>query len=116
MTRAEFDALLARAVIGTVSGVDPASDDAPAAAEEAQLLEAEAREFADAVDRYGQALPYGDAVMLEGSGGVVVVSARTYADAPIYWRTVAGGELDRLIEGPELLEVLQRAANAAPAP
>lgn len=116
MTRDEFDALLAAAVLDIVSGVDPESDDAAAAAEEAALLEAEAREFADAVDRHTLRIDYGSAVVLEGSSGVVVVQARTYSDAPIYWRTVAGGHLDRFVDGTELIPALQAAANKAPAP
>jgi hypothetical protein len=100
VTRAEFDALLASAA-ATIT--DPA---------ERALVNAEAREFADAVDRDSKHLDYGDAVVLEGANGIVVVSARDYASAPIYWRTVAG-DLDRLIEGTELIPMLTAAQGPA---
>jgi 3-polyprenyl-4-hydroxybenzoate decarboxylase len=111
VTRAELDALIDAALVGVVGGVDPLSDDAAAAREEAQLLEAEARSFADAVDRDGKRVPYGSAVVLEGPRGVAVVQARDYADAPIYWHTVVGGSPDRITSGPELMEVLAAAAH-----
>lgn len=103
MTRDEFDTLLAAA---TASIPDP---------EERALVNAEAREFADAVDRDGKRIDYGAAVVLEGSNGVAVVPAADYATAPIYWRTVAG-DLDRLLEGTELIPMLQAAAHRGPAP
>jgi hypothetical protein len=115
VTRDEYDALVDRVIHAIIDGVDPESDDAVAAREEAQLLEAEARAFADAVDRSGKRLDYGEAVMLEGDHGVVVVAARDYADAPIYWRTVAG-DLDQLILGPELIEQLTARAGSSATP
>lgn len=111
MTRAELDALIDAALLAVVSSVPADSDDVPAAMEEAQLLEAEARSFADAVDRDGKRIPYGDAVVLEGPSGLAVVQARDYADAPIYWQTVVGGKPERITRGPELLQVLTGAAN-----
>lgn len=110
MIRAEFDALVDAAITAIVVGVDPDSDDAAAAREEAQLLQAEAESFADAVDRDAKRVPYGSATVLEGSQGVAVVLARDYTAAPIYWQTVVG-RVDRLTQGPQLLEVLTAAAH-----
>lgn len=113
MTRAELDALIDTAVTATVAAVDPDSDDAASAREEAQLLEAEARSFADAVDRDGKRIPYAEAVMLEGERGVSVVDARTFDEAPLYWRTVVGRP-DAVIRGDELIPALQAAAGRIP--
>jgi hypothetical protein len=111
VTRAELDALIDAALVAIVNGVDPLSDDATAAREEAQLLEAEARSFADAVDRDAKRIPYGDAVVLEGPHGVAVVQAQDYSKTVTYWWTVVGGKPDRVTSGPELMEVLAGAAN-----
>lgn len=110
MTRDEFDALAAAAASAIVAAVDPASDDAAAAREEAQLLEAQSREFADAVDRNTKRIDYAAAVVLEGTNGIAVVTLADYGDAPAYWRTVAG-RLDRLTFGDELVQGLQVAAR-----
>lgn len=116
MTRQELDALTDAALVGILAGVDPASEDAVAAREEAQLLQAEAASFADAVDRDAKRIPYGSATVLEGSQGVAVVQARDYAAAPIYWQTVVG-RVERITEGPQLMQVLTAAAHrAAPRP
>lgn len=101
MTRADFDALLATASAAIPDPADRA------------VLNAEAREFADAVDRSDRDLDYGDAVVLEGSQGIVVVPARDYHHAPIYWQTVAG-HLDRLVDGTVLIPALTRAAAQGP--
>lgn len=121
MTRDEFDALVKRAVTALSADLPPANPGDPAslserqdAIQEAQLLEAEASAFADAVDRDGKAIDYGSAVVLEGERGFVVVTAAEFERTPGYWRTVAG-KLDRLVVGPELLPVLQAAANKASA-
>jgi hypothetical protein len=118
VTREEFDALLSSALDAmTQAAPSPAHSDPAAAAaghdaiQEVQLLEAEARSFADAVDRDAKRVPYGSAVVLEGPRGVTVVQARDYAGAPIYWNKVVGGKPDRITSGPELLEVLAAAAN-----
>jgi hypothetical protein len=118
VTRAEFDALLSSALEAMAAAAPPPAHEDPAAAaldraamEEVQLLEAEARSFADAVDRDAKRVPYDSAVVLEGPRGVTVVQARDYAGAPIYWNTVVGGKPDRITSGPELLEVLAAAAN-----
>jgi hypothetical protein len=122
VTREEFNALLSVAVKASLDGL-PRTNPADAAAlaerhdatEEVRLLQAEAIEFADAVDRDGKRIPYGSAVVLEGPGGVVVCTAADYAATPTYWRVLAGGTVDRLVKGTELLHVLQEAANRGPA-
>lgn len=123
MNRAEFDALLAAAVKASLDAlpkVNPKDSTALSlrheATAEVQLLEAEALAFADAVDRDGKRLPYGDAVVLEGASGVVVCSVRDYEATPVYFRSLAGGEVDRLVKGTELLPVLQAAANRSAHP
>jgi hypothetical protein len=73
--------------------------------------QAEARSFADAVDRDAKRIPYGDAVVLEGPHGVAVVQAQDYSKTVTYWWTVVGGKPDRVTSGPELMEVLAGAAN-----
>lgn len=122
MTRDEFDALLSAAVkasLGALPGGNPkdaaALTERHAATEEVRLLEAEAIEFADAVDRDGKRIDYGSAVVLEGAT-VVVCSAADYEATPLYFRAIAGGKIDRLVKGPELLPVLQAAAHRSPRP
>lgn len=122
MTRDEFDALLSAAVKASLDSLpadNPTSAEALSqrhdATQEVQLLEAEALEFADAVDRDGKRIDYGSAVVLEGTSGVVVVSAADYDATPDYWRICAGAHLDRVIRGTELIPVLQAAANRGPA-
>lgn len=112
MTRDELDTLIDAAIMGLIGGVDPASDDAVAVREEAQLLEAEARSFADAVDRDGKRIDYGAAVVLEGPNGIAVVDAAAFHSTPLYWRTVVGRP-DRITEGTALLPALQATANRA---
>lgn len=123
MTRDEFDALLSAAVKASLDAlpkVNPKDSVALSlrheATEEVQLLEAEALSFADAVDRDGKRLDYGSAVVLEGPAGVVVTTVRDYEATPVYFRSLAGGELDRLVMGTELLPVLQAAAHRASRP
>jgi hypothetical protein len=118
MTRAEFDALLAAALDAMTAAVPAPTHGDPAAAadehyamQEIQLLEAEARSFADAVDRDGKRIPYGSAVVLEGPHGVAVVQAADYTNTITYWWTVVGGRPDRITSGPELMQVLAGAAN-----
>ena len=119
MTREEFDALLAAAV----AAIRPAPTGGPwtpeevtAMTEEAQLLDAEATAFADAVDRDAKRIPYGSAVVLEGPRGIAVVQAADYTKTITYWWTVVGGKPDRIVSGPELMQVLAGAANrGAPA-
>jgi hypothetical protein len=120
VTRAEFDALLAEAVRRISASVTPDPADPASLAEqrdaiqEAQLLDAEAREFADAVDRSGKGIGYGAAVFIEGANGTVVITAREFEATPGYWRTVAGRP-DREVRGPELLRVLHEAGRATAA-
>lgn len=120
MTRAEFDALLSAALDAIMADAPSSGSEDPAtqaaahdAVRDVQLLEASARSFADAVDRDAagrrQPIPYGDAVVLEGPSGVAVVSARNYADAPIYWQTVVG-QAESITDGTALIPYLQTAA------
>lgn len=76
----------------------------------AQLVEAVARSFADAVDREnstrgilraGIAVEYVDAVVLTGSAGALVVDAVEYDGSPGYWITKAGNP-DLIIRGRDL--------------
>lgn len=107
--RQAFDELLRRKVEGmTVPAIaaGPVGQGTRSpVVEDAMLLEATYREFADAVDRTGTGVPYGDAVVILGSGGVVVAHARDYADTPAYWQTLAG-EVDSIIEGAEVMRTL----------
>jgi hypothetical protein len=116
VNRDEFDALAAEAVRVLAAG---AADGAPGqdnVLEAAQLLDAEAREFADAVDRDAKRIPYGSAVVLEGPRGVAVVQAAEYVKTVSYWWTVVGGKPDRIVRGPDLLERLSAAAHRGARP
>jgi hypothetical protein len=123
VTRAEFDALLAAAVKASLDAL-PAGNPRDTAAlterhdatVEVQLLEAEALSFADAVDRDAKGVPYGSAVVLEGPAGVVVTTVADYEATPVYWRSLIGGGVQRLVKGTELLPVLQAAANRSSHP
>jgi hypothetical protein len=107
LDRAAFDALVQRRALA-LSTAAPARplDRHREAVQEAQLLEAAATEFADAVDRSAQELPYEDAVVITGDAGVVVVDAAMYRREPIYWESRAG-EVDSLTLGPALLAALR---------
>jgi ketosteroid isomerase-like protein len=106
--RQAFDELLRRKVAALAQhGLSP---DAPeeinrAAREDAQLMEAQCRAFADAVDRDGRNLPYGDAIVLAGTAGEIVVPLRDYVDTPVYWHAVAG-EVDLIIDGADVMQAL----------
>jgi len=112
LDRAAFDALVKERVTAIASA---AVSRHPAArregVQEAQLLEAAAAEFADAVDRSGllnngQPVPYEEAVVITGTAGVVVVRATDYRREPIYWEARAG-EVDGLTIGPLLVAGLR---------
>ena len=107
LDRAAFDALVKERVTAIASA---AVSRHPAArregVQEAQLLEAAAAEFADAVDRSGLDLPYEEAVVITGTAGVVVVRATDYRREPIYWEARAG-EVDGLTIGPLLVAGLR---------
>jgi hypothetical protein len=121
VTREEYNALLSAAVKASLDGL-PRTNPADAAAlaerhdatEEVRLLQAEAIEFADAVDRDGKRIPYGSAVVLEGQAGVTVTTEADYAATPIFWRSTVG-KPDRVVHGAMLVAVLQEAANRGPA-
>jgi hypothetical protein len=73
--------------------------------EGAQLLDAQVRLFADAVDRDGAGIPYGDAVVITGTAGPVVVPLRDYHATPLYWQSCAG-EVDLIIDGADVMTAL----------
>jgi hypothetical protein len=121
VTREEYDALLSAAVKASLAALpveNPRDSVALSlrheATEEVRLLEAEAIEFADAVDRDGKRIPYGSAVVLEGEAGVTVTTEADYAATPIFWRSTVG-KVDRVVHGAMLVTVLQEAANRGPA-
>ncbi len=112
LDRAAFDALVQRRTMALATS----KPERPAIArrevqQQAQLLEAVAREFADAVDRSGlrdngAPVAYEDAVVITGTGGVVVVRFADYLREPVYWESRAG-EVDSLTRGPDLLADLR---------
>jgi hypothetical protein len=67
------------------------------------------REFVGAVERANssrallrqQPLDYVDAVLIDGSGGQLVVDAVEYDTAPTHWQAKAG-EVDRVVHGADL--------------
>lgn len=107
--RQAFDELLRRKVDGMMNpaiAAGPVGQGKPSPrVEEAEHLLATYREFADAVDRTDSDLPYGDAVVILGSGGVVVCTGRDYATTPIYWESLAG-EVDLIIDGGLVMQTL----------
>jgi hypothetical protein len=108
LDRAGFDALVQRRVMAlATSAPERPANVRRERQQEAQLLEAAATSFADAVDRSelrnnGQPVPYGEAVVITGDAGVVVVRSADYRREPIYWEALAG-EVDSLTRGPDLL-------------
>jgi len=114
VTRDEFNDLLGKAleaILPASTGGPYTPEEVVAMTEEAQLLDAEATAFADAVDRDAKRIPYGSAVVLEGPRGIAVVQAADYTKTISYWWTVVGGKPDRIVSGPELMQVLAGAAN-----
>jgi hypothetical protein len=77
--------------------------------ETTNLLRALVREFVGAVERANssrallrqQPLDYVDAVLIDGSGGQLVVDAVEYDTAPTHWQAKAG-EVDRVVHGADL--------------
>jgi hypothetical protein len=111
LDRAAFDALVQRRTLAIVeaTAVRPA-DRRREATQEAQLLEAAATEFADAVDRSGKELPYDEAVVVTGGAGPVVVTEKEWKDNPAYWEAVAAGatgQVDSLTQGSVLVRYLR---------
>lgn len=105
LDRAAFDALVQRKAMALVDGGVGSDEAFREANQEAKLLEAQAREFADAVDRNGK-LSYEEAVVIIGDSGVVVVDAEDYRREPVYWEAHAG-KVDSLILGPLLVAALR---------
>jgi hypothetical protein len=99
--RQAFDELLRRKVESLTLAAAAGHGDT----ESIQLLDAQCREFADAVDRTGTGVPYGDAVVLFGTSGPVVAHARDYAATPTYWQTLAG-EVELIISGADVMQAL----------
>jgi hypothetical protein len=93
--RLEFDALVRNRLAVLRDTPQPGDEDG----ELRQLVDAIAREFADAVDREnstrsilrtGVQVEYVDAVVLTGSHGVLVVDSVLYDEAPVYAHARAG--------------------------
>lgn len=107
--RQAFDELLRRRVEAMITPATAAGPvghgPVPQAVSDAQLFEAQCREFADAVDRTRSGVPYGDAVVVFGTSGPVVAHARDYAATPTYWQTLAG-EVELIIHGADVMQAL----------
>ncbi len=116
LTRAEWDSLVEARVRGLMAEPPTSAHEDPAAQaaardalEDAQVLEGTARAFADAVDRDGRGLFYGDAVVMEGSSGPLIVPAADFRNCGTYWQVAAaghGGTLDAVTHGQDLLHYL----------
>jgi hypothetical protein len=113
LDREGFDALVQAKCLDLANAAPPSNPEDPATAaeardamQEAQLLEAAAREFADAVDRSGTGTPYEEAVVLTGSSGVVVVTAEEWRASPVYWEAKAG-KVDSVAQGDVLVAYLR---------
>lgn len=113
MNRAEWDALTQRRLAAMTEAL-PADDPATSAerryaTEEIQLTEAQARTFADAVDRSGKTIDYADAVVVSGGAGEVVCTLADWKANRAYWEQVAAGasgEVEWAQAGADLLSFL----------
>lgn len=111
MTRQEFDRLLTGR-LNKIAAVPFATPEAEREAmEEAQLLDADGREFADAVDRANAdstkpPVAYERAVLVEGGGLTLVVTDDEWRDTPDYWLARVG-KAERIVEGPKLVAHLR---------
>lgn len=111
LDRAGFDALVQRRVMALSEAAVRMGEEAvdlsarQDAAQEAQMLETEATLFADAVDASG--LSYGEAVVIFGTSGPVVVHVDEYDREPVYHQARAG-EVELIVSGPYLLGLLDR--------
>src|SRR4051794_8454618 len=112
--RIAFDALVQRrydALVTPVIAAGPVGQGGPVPPriEQAHLLKALARSFADEVDRANDGrqylrqhpLDYVDAVVLTGTAGALVVDSAEYETSPVYWQAHAG-EVDSIIQGRDL--------------
>lgn len=77
------------------------------AVEDAQLLDAKAREFADAVDRLDLTtpIPYENAVVIVGTSSTVVCQAEDWAAMPVHWQALVG-QVDLVVDGTRLIRLL----------
>lgn len=112
LSRADFDSLLAARVGALITDAESAPEEQrERLLDDAALLEALAREFADAVDRAEhRGIPYDGAVVLYGSAGPITVPEADYRAQPIYWRVIASGghgRLDRIDSGADLVRYLR---------
>lgn len=110
--REDFDRLLDAAVARVLSTSESSDrETSERLAEDAALLRSDAEAFADQVDRHndGRAddvrIPYGEAVLLDGSHRVLVVRWVEYDREPVFWDSLAGGDVSRVV-GPDLLRAL----------
>jgi hypothetical protein len=103
--RGALDALLTRRVEALQARTNP-----PTPSDDLALLRSIVEAFAEAVDRenssrgilrVGVAVEYVDAVVVEGSGGHLVVDAVDYDSAPVYWQSRAG-EVTSVVHGNDL--------------
>jgi hypothetical protein len=121
LDRAAFDALVQRKCLDLANAAPPSNPEDPATAaeardamQEAQLLEAAATEFADAVDRTkglaGGHVAYEDAVVIIGGAGPIVVTDGDWRANPVYWEAKAAGStgrVDTLTQGSVLVRYLR---------
>lgn len=101
--RQAFDELLRRKVAAIAA--EEGRPGREGATEDAQLMEAQCRAFADAVDRDGRNLAYGDVIVIAGTSGEVVVPLRDYVDTPVYWQSLAG-EVELVTDGADVMDAL----------
>jgi hypothetical protein len=98
--REQLDALLER----RVTAARPA-----APSDDLALLRGIVESFAEAIERANSSrallrqrpIEYVDAVVVEGSGGQLVVDAVDYDSAPVYWQSRAG-EVTSVVHGNDL--------------
>lgn len=87
-------------------------------ADDAQIVDAQVRHFAEQVERENDSrqrvagaghpvLDYAEAVLIEGERGPLVVGLTEYDATPAYWQASAGGHIDTLIVGADLVAFLR---------
>lgn len=121
--RTDLDALLMTRVRAMLAGTDPIKGlpteaERQTAHDDAQIVDAQVRHFAEQVDRENDerqriagaghpVLAYGEAVLIEGERGPVVVAQADYDATPAYWQATAGGHIETLMHGADLLALLR---------